>query len=39
MHGLKTTWLAANVQLKDLPKPKFGTVERDWLRRWAVLAE
>ena len=37
IQGLKATWLAANVQLKDLPKPKFGTVERDWLRRWAVL--
>jgi hypothetical protein len=36
--GLKPQWLAANVQLKDLPKPKFGTLERDWLRRWAVLA-
>jgi len=37
-QGLKLHWLAANLQLKDLPKPKFGTVERDWLRRWAVLA-
>ncbi len=37
-YGLKPIWLAANVQLTDLPKPKFGTVERDWLRRWAVLA-
>jgi hypothetical protein len=34
----KAGWLAASVQLKDLPKPKFGTVERDWLRRWAVPA-
>jgi hypothetical protein len=29
--------MSAAVRLKDLPAPKFGTAERDWLRRWAVL--
>lgn len=33
----KRGWLAASLQLKDLPKPRFGSVERDWLRRWSVL--
>lgn len=39
MFGGRGGSLAASVQLKDLPKPKFGSVERDWLRRWAVLQD
>lgn len=29
--------MSAQFRLGDLPPAKFGTVERDWLRRWAVL--
>jgi hypothetical protein len=30
--------LSAQLRLGDLPKPTFGTVEWDWLRRWFVMA-
>lgn len=33
----KSGTLNAQLRLGDLPKAKFGTVERDWLRRWTVL--
>lgn len=36
-YGGKSASLSARVQLKDLPKPRFGSVEQAWLRRWAVL--
>ncbi|TWO68084.1 hypothetical protein FN976_24420 [Caenimonas sedimenti] len=37
MFGNKWGALTAPLQLKDLPKPKFGSVEREWLRRWTVV--
>lgn len=35
--GAEIDTLSAALQLKDLPRPSFGTVEHSWLRRWAVL--
>ena len=32
-----TKYLPAQLSLGDLPKPAFGTVEYDWLRRWAFV--
>ncbi|HEY8360882.1 MAG TPA: competence protein CoiA family protein [Ramlibacter sp.] len=34
----ETVSLGATLQLKDLPAPRFGSVEQAWLRRWAVVA-
>jgi len=36
-YGAKTALLGASLLLKDLPEPRFGTVERAWLQRWAVV--
>ena len=35
----KQLTLSAQIRLDALPKPTFGTVEWDWLRRWYVLQD
>lgn len=37
--GAHSGLLKIQAQLKDLPQPRYGTIEWDWFNRWVLLRE